>query len=472
MRIRFVPLLIAFVIGLFPLASTAYAQGGIEVAENKATLNFPESVTFQAAFTASDNIESVVLEYGVEQRTCGVVVAKAFPEFTPSTNVKVKWTWEMRQSGSLPPGATLWWRWHIEDASGQEYTTKQQTALWLDAIHDWKTISGDGVNLHYYAGGKEFANELHQAAVDALNRLKQDVGIRPEKAVDIYIYATTSDMREAVLYEPGWTGGQAYPEHNIVIIGIAPEDLEWGKRTETHELTHVLIGQRAFSCLGSLPTWLSEGLAMYGEGGLGTYQQDLLNQAIADDTLISLRALTGGFSEESKRATLSYAQSYSVVDFLIRQYGRTRMDNLLSRLREGSPVDEALYAVYGFDTDGLEEAWRKAINAHPRAGGTQPTPRPTPTAIPTIVPISGVPAASANSPTPLPTLPRPTATPTQSPAAADEKAETPTASASPFRLDKQITTVAGIAVACCLVALLAIGTPIFVTLRRRRRRAS
>ena len=31
------------------------------------------------------------------------------------------------------------------------------------------------------------------------------------------------DMRDAVLYEPGWTGGLAYPDHNIVIIGIAPD---------------------------------------------------------------------------------------------------------------------------------------------------------------------------------------------------------------------------------------------------------
>ncbi len=473
MRGHFAPVLIAFVVCLLSIAPTAHAQGGIEIGEDKAALNFPESVTFLAAFTAPADIKSVVLEYGVEQRTCGVVVAKAFPAFTPAASVTVQWTWEMRQSGSLPPGATLWWRWRVQGAHGQEYTTPQQNILWLDEIHDWKTVGGGNIRLHYYAGSEKFATALHQAAVDALNRLKQDVGIRPEKAVDIYIYATTSDMREAVLYEPGWAGGQAYPEHNIVIIGVAPEDLEWGKRAVAHELTHVLIGQRAFSCLGSLPTWLSEGLAMYGEGGLETYQQDLLNQAIAGDTLIPLRALTGGFSEESTRATLSYAQSYSVVAFLIRQYGRARMDSLLSRLSEGSTVDEALQAVYSLDTDGLEDAWRKAIHARPRAGGAQPTPRPTPTAVPTIAPISGVPAASVNSPTPLPTLPRPTVTPGESPPAADKAAtSTPAAFGFPFQLDKGIATFVGLAVACCVIALLAIGIPVLVTLRRRRRKAS
>lgn len=470
MKVRFAPFLLTFVLFLLPIVPTVDAQGGIEIVKDEATLNFPESATFQASFIAPANVESIILEYGVEQRTCGMVVAKAFPNFTPATSVNVQWTWEMRQSGSLPPGATLWWRWRIQDANDQEYLTPKQTVLWLDGIHDWKTISGGDINLHYYSGGEEFAHALHQAAVDALNRLKQDVGIRPEKAVEIYIYATSSDMREAILYEPGWTGGQAYPEHNIVIIGVAPEDLEWGKRTEAHELTHVLVGQRVFSCLGSLPTWLHEGLAMYGEGGLNTYKQDLLDQAIANDTLLSLRALTGGFSEESSRATLSYAQSYSVVDFLIRQYGKAKTDNLLSHLREGSTVDEALQAVYGFDTDGLENAWRKAINARPRASGVQPTSQPTPTTIPTIAPISGIPVALVNSPTPLPTLPRPTITATESPTAADEVVSTPTASAFPIQFDKGITTAVGIAVACCLITLLAVGVPILVTLRRRKRK--
>ncbi len=472
MNIRLIFLCLMLSLFLLVQASPVQAQGGIDVTDDKATLTFPESVTFRATLTAPARIETVILEYGAEQQTCGEVVAKAFPQFTPAARVSVEWTWDMRQSGSLPPGATLWWRWHVTDADGQEYTTPTQTVLWLDDVHDWQTISGDGVNLHYYFGGQDFARELHQAAVEALNRLKQDVGVQPEKAVEIYIYASSSDMRAAVLYEPGWAGGQAYPEHNIVIIGIAPEELDWGKRTEAHELTHVLVGHRTFSCLGSLPTWLNEGLAMYGEGGLEAYQQTLLDQAIAEDTLISLRALTGGFSEEGTRANLSYAQSYSVVNFLIRQYGKTKMDAFLTRLSQGQTTDEALQAVYGFDQDGLEDAWRQAIGARSRAGGAQPTPRPTPTMVPTIAPISGVPVAVAKSPTPLPTLARPTATPGTAPTASHAPTASPTASVSPFPLDKSTVTLISILAACCLVALLAIGLPIFFALRRRRRRAS
>jgi hypothetical protein len=42
----------------------------------------------------------------------------------------------------------------------------------------------------------------------------------------------------------------------------------WDRTHVIHELTHVLVGHYAFSCIGSVPTWLNEGLAMYSEGEL------------------------------------------------------------------------------------------------------------------------------------------------------------------------------------------------------------
>ena len=47
----------------------------------------------------------------------------------------------MRQSGSLPPGAQLWWRWRITDANGNETLTETETATWLDDVHNWQTMN-------------------------------------------------------------------------------------------------------------------------------------------------------------------------------------------------------------------------------------------------------------------------------------------------------------------------------------------
>ncbi len=401
----------------FPATKGISAAPGANVTDDRPTLNFPDSITFRATIESSAPITSVVLEYGTDQLTCGSVVAKAFPQFTPGNTVVAEWTWEMRQSGSLPPGAALWWRWRYTDESGVESVSEKKTVTWLDAMHDWQTVTSGLVNIHWYAGDRAFAEDLLNAAETALVRLQNDAGLQPDQPIHLYIYANTDDMRDAILYEPSWTGGMAYADHDIVIIGISQRDLEWGRTTIAHELTHVLVGHLTFSCLGDVPTWLNEGLAVYGEGELDPASQSQLNEAIRSDQLLSIRSLSGGFSEVPSRAYLSYSQSYSIVKYLIETFGQDRMNSLLIALRDGSTVDDALIQVYGFDIDGLENAWRESIGAAPQTASAQPTTQPTPTFVPTYVPFAGAPVIVTPTPYVIPTsfIAQPTPQPTGPP---------------------------------------------------------
>ncbi|HLO16701.1 MAG TPA: peptidase MA family metallohydrolase, partial [Anaerolineales bacterium] len=363
------------------------------VTSNEIILDFPEAATFHATITSDADITSVVLEYGNEQQTCGEVIAKAFPQFTPGKTVNAEWTWEMRQSGSLPPGAQLWWRWRIRDANGQETLTETKTATWLDSIHKWQSMNdGDSqrVRLHWYEGDQTFATDLAKAAASGLQFNETQSGLKADAPIDIYVYANTDDLQDAILYEPSWTGGEAFPEQDIVILGIAPYDLEWGRDAIVHELTHVLVGHLTFSCLSDVPTWLNEGLAVYSEGELDQASQQQLEAAIQDDTLLTVRSLSGGFSEVADKAYLSYSESYSIAKFLVETYGQDKMTSLLVSLKDGRTIDEALTQTYGFNVDGLEAAWRTAIGAQPRSVSAQPTVQPTPTFVPTIIPVGGV----------------------------------------------------------------------------------
>lgn len=396
---------------LFP--TQAFAAPPADVTNNEVVFDFPNAATFRAKITSSTEIRSVILEYGNEQQTCGEVIAKAFPQFTPGKSVNVEWTWEMRQSGSLPPGAKLWWRWRITDANGSETVSETKTAIWLDNDHKWKTLKDGMINFHWYRGDDSFARDLMNAAQNGLKFNKNESGLVADEPIDIYIYGDTNDLRDAILYEPAWTGGQAFPEQDIVILGISQSDLDWGRTSIVHELTHVLVGHLTFSCLSDVPTWLNEGLAVYSEGKLDSASQQQLDSAIRNDTLLSVRSLSAGFSEVSDKAYLSYSESFSIVKFLIETYGQEKMTALLTSLRDGLTIDEALQQTYGFNVEGLEDAWRAGIGAKPRAVSAQPTAQPTPTYVPTIVPISGnqfsgaqvtpVPTSSFNQqPTPTP----------------------------------------------------------------------
>lgn len=388
-----------------PRTSEARPTGAVWT-NNEIILKFPESATFRATLNGDADITSVVLEYGNEQQTCGEVIAKAFPQFTPGKTVEAEWTWEMRQSGSLPPGAQLWWRWRITDANGQETVTETKTTTWLDDTHNWQTINSresQNVHLHWYEGGQTFATDLANAAASGLQFNETQSGLKAEAPIDIYVYASTDDLKEAILYEPSWTGGQAFPDQNIVILGISESDLDWGRDAMVHELTHVLVGHLTFSCLGDVPTWLNEGLAVYSEGELDPASERQLEDAMRTDTLLTVRSLSSGFSEVADKAYLSYSQSYSITKFLIETHGQEKMTNLLVSLRDGLTIDEALMQTYGFNVEGLEAAWRAAIGAQPSSASAQPTSPPTPTFVPTIVPVGGAVSILQATPTPVPT---------------------------------------------------------------------
>ena len=453
MQIRSIFLLLTITLLLtiltFTTTGTASATPNADITDDKPTLNFPDSITFHAFIQSSSPINSVVLEYGTNELTCGTVIAKAFPQFTPGTSVNAEWIWEMKQSGSLPPGATIWWRWRYTDESGQEYVSVQKSVTWLDSTHNWQTVTSGFINLHWYSGEQAFAQDLLNAAKTGLERLQTDAGLQPDNPIHLYIYANTDDMKDAILYEPSWTGGQAFPEHNIVIIGISQRDIEWGRTTIAHELTHVLVGHLTFSCLGDVPTWLNEGLAVYSEGGLDSASETQLNDAISTDQLLTVRSLSGGFSEVPDRAYLSYSQSYSIVKFLIETYGQAKMNSLLVTLRDGTTIDDALMETYGFDVDGLENGWRNSVGAAPRTASAQPTAQPTPTFVPTYIPYAGAPLVVTLTPYAVPT--------------SSSRAPTAQPGSPPIAL-----TVALLAV-CCVVFLLfvVLGLGIYFSTRKR-----
>jgi hypothetical protein len=147
---------------------------------------------------------------------------------------------------------------------------------------------------------------------------------------------------------------------------------------------------------GSRPTWLNEGLAVIAEGEPGeTIQEDLAN-GIENNRFEPVRSLNGAFSSHGPDAGIAYSQSYSVVKFLLDSYGQEQMQALLLTLAQGEGYDEALEAVYGFNVDGLEQAWRKNLDLPPRE--IPPTPTAvSANAIPTIEPF-GLPESVPTEP--------------------------------------------------------------------------
>lgn len=377
-------------ISLLTLSIAWAPQNVITVQENSADINYPETITFQLQASSSTKIISVHLEFGTDALACGESVSRAIPDdYEPDTEITVEWVWNLRRSGSVPPGTEIWWRWVLENEGGEKIETPVQRLIYLDDIFAWRTRASEHLNLFWYEGSQQFAASLLEAGEDALARLDQMTGVIVEKQVKIYIYTSSEDMQEATLFAPGWSGGRAFPWNSAVIIGVAPSNLAWGMDTMAHELTHVVIGHYTFSCVDSSPGWISEGLAMVAEGDLEPYYQDILQDAVDADTLFSVREVGQIFSADPDLASLSYAESFSLVTYLLETHGDEPILQLLDRFKQGESEDRALEEVYGFDRDGLEMLWRVWLGAAPMQEPPEQGATPTATLFPTLAPIVG-----------------------------------------------------------------------------------
>ena len=354
------------------------AQGELSILESSAEVEFPFTLQFSLSATSRVNITDVRLYYRVDRESFAQVTSEAYVEFVPDTAIDVQWDWDMRKTGGLPPGASLEYWWTIADISGERLAT-QPVRLWFeDNRYPWQSLTEYEVTIYWYEGEPGFAGEIMSAAQQALARLSDDTGAHLEKPVRIYIYAGTGDLQGAMIFPREWSGGVAYSRYGIIAIGVDPANLAWGKRAIAHELSHLVIHQMTLNPYSDLPTWLNEGLAMYAEGepesGLGAY----LGRATAEGMLFTVRSLASPFSAIGGQATLGYAQSYSLVEFLISEYGQGKMLELLTTFRQGNSYDGALLEVYGFDMDGLNTLWRDYIEQRYQEAAVPTTMLPVP----------------------------------------------------------------------------------------------
>ena len=339
----------------------AQAQSGLAVTDSWAEAEFPYRLNFALSAQSDVDITDIRLCYTMDRAGFAEVISEVYIEFIPATTVDVGWALEMVKTGGLPPGSSVEYWWKVADDSGDKVETSPAQVQFDDVRYDWRSLTEGKVTLYWYSGNDAFAQELMATAQQAMARLAEDTGAELERPARLYIYADSGDLQGAMIYPQEWTGGVAFTRYGTMAIGISPGNISWGKDAIAHELTHLVIHQITLNPYNSLPVWLDEGLAMRSEGLLEPQFSTALAGAIAGGSLISVQSLSSPFSAFSGEAVLSYAQSHSLVEYLIASYGQAKMSELLTIFREGSGYDDALEEVYGFDMDGLDSRWRDYV---------------------------------------------------------------------------------------------------------------
>ncbi len=368
---------------LASLSRATLAQEGITVISNTYDSLFAEEILYRLEARSESEIEKIVLLYRIGGEE---VTNRGYPDFNPAKEVVAEYVMDV-QRGEIAPFSEIDYFWRIEDAAGNRLDTQPVSFVYEDDRFQWESLTQGKVALYWYDADRAFAQGLLDIALESLDRLEEEVGVELEEPVRLVVYQSKADMMGALVPR-----GEVFEAEVITLGTVVSRDtvLLHGthrgvEKTIGHELSHVVVHLATENPYADIPAWLDEGLAMYNEGELPAANREALERAIRTNRLISVRSLTAP-TGKPEEINLFYGEVYSVVEFLLKTYGKGKMAELLAVFKEGAAYDDALMKVYGFDQDGLDVQWRESLGSPPQ-GAIEATPEAT--AVPAVEEPSG-----------------------------------------------------------------------------------
>jgi hypothetical protein len=366
---------------------SARAADPITVSSQSQNVHFPDYIDF--TLSASDSAAPITQAYihiSIPNNADDVET----PAFQPARTVHLTWRETTSGQNFLVPGTPIDYYWQLSDALGNTYTTSDVKFNTIDSRFSWQSISNNIIHIHWYNRSQSFGQLLLNKAQADRQHLVQTLDIDYVQPIDLWIYSNDQDFRPALGPDtPEWVGGVAFPSLNEAFFTVETSLDETLVRDMPHEMTHLLLHE-IISPDVDVPTWFDEGLAVYAQIYHEPEMTDRLNEALQQHSLLPLSELDNSFPNDADLAYLAYAQSWNLVDYMYRTFGRTLMARLIYWLQNGTlTFDQDLVTVIGEDERHLENQWHLYLHqpptltpaemqtpaAQPTAPATAPQPR-------------------------------------------------------------------------------------------------
>ncbi len=360
---------------LLPAAARPAVAADVTFGAPDATASYGEGITFTVPMTAAAPLKRLEIRL-VYPGSLGPFVA----EVPVATGGSQTFRLDLAGDGHLLPNTTIEASWAAFPKDGGEpVLSAVGTVRYADTDHEWRTMKGDLVVVHWYEGDEAFARRALAIGDKAVKDTADVLDVTETKPIDFFIYGDQDSFRNAL--GPGtreWSVGTSIAETRTLFALITPDQIDsWEvERTISHELVHLVFDTAARNPYRAAPHWFNEGLATYLSEGYATSYRQPVEEAAASGELLPLRAYTGSFPTGSDPAWLAYSESVSAIDYIMRTDGRDGLLALVAGFKEGLTDDEAFTKALGRDMATFERGWLDDL------GGTVleqlgPVPNPT-----------------------------------------------------------------------------------------------
>lgn len=186
-------------------------------------------------------------------------------------------------------------------------------------------------------------------------RLETLIGVGRPDSLDVFIVAAPEAFDTlAGGAIPDWGAGVAIPhKHRIVIKSprITPGDKPLGELV-AHEYGHIVL--EYVVRYQDVPRWLNEGLSMYLSAEWSWDDNLAMARAVIGGGAIPLRDIEYLNRFNAAKAQVAYSESFLAFKYFLDTYGASSLRILLAEIASGKPIDAAMTAAIGADTDAFE----------------------------------------------------------------------------------------------------------------------
>lgn len=248
-----------------------------------------------------------------------------------------------------------------------KYNHHSPPHLLLDSPN-WLSMDTPHFLIRYTAEDKYFAKELKNLAEKSFACVTNHIGLYPRSKITIYLadskknflrlQRSSSKIGEQAI-------GLAYPRSQKILL-LSPKAISSGhiqlEKIFIHELTHIVLGATyQTESPVHLPRWFNEGLCMYEAKQWNWRYRMLMTRICLKGAVIPFRELEHSFPADPIKLNIAYAQSFSLISFILNKYGLGSLRNITGFLIQGDKIDKALHKVIGLDLYELENIWGKHL---------------------------------------------------------------------------------------------------------------
>lgn len=234
--------------------------------------------------------------------------------------------------------------------------------------NSWQEYKGRHFLIYYKEAPLGIIKTLEKSAEDYYEEIMLNLGFRRyqgwtwEDRARIYMYDDVEDYQKSS-NQFLWSSGSASPSQKV--IKTYPAAHGFFDSTLPHELGHIIF-REFIGYSVSVPRWFEEGVAMNQEKAKRWGAHKTVKRAIQSGAFIGLTdlgkiRLTNKTSREM--INLFYAESASVINYLIEEFGEQRFSRFCREIRDKKNFDRALTTIYTRfrSIEDLNNSWVQQI---------------------------------------------------------------------------------------------------------------